>query len=47
MLLVSLIIITCNRPMLLSHCQRRVFDQQYPSKGVIVVDSSFDDEFDQ
>src|SRR5260370_10106064 len=44
MLLVSIIIITRNRPVLLSHCLRRVFDQQYPRKEVIVVDSSFDDE---
>lgn len=34
MLLVSVIIITRNRPMLLSHSLRRVFDQQYPSKEV-------------
>ncbi len=44
MLLVSIIIITRNRPMLLSHCLRRVFDQQYPCKEIIVVDSSSDDE---
>ncbi len=42
--LVSIIIITCNRPFLLKHCLEHVFAQQYAAKEVIVVDSSADDE---
>ncbi len=45
--LVSIIIITCNRPFLLKHCLERVFDQPYPQKEVIVVDSSSNDESEQ
>ncbi len=41
--LVSIIIITCNRPFLLKHCLERVFAQPYARKEVIVVDSSSDD----
>jgi GT2 family glycosyltransferase len=41
---VSIIIITRSRPFLLKHCLERVFDQSYPQKEVIVVDSSPDDE---
>lgn len=44
MLVVSIIIITRNRPVLLSHCLRHVFDQKYSHKEVIVVDSSSGDE---
>ncbi|HEV2581842.1 MAG TPA: glycosyltransferase [Ktedonobacteraceae bacterium] len=42
--LVSIIIISCNRPLLLQHCLERVYDQPYPDKEVIVVDSSSNDE---
>jgi GT2 family glycosyltransferase len=45
--LVSIIVITCNRPFLLKHCLERVFDQPYPHKEVIVVDSSSNDESEQ
>jgi len=45
--LVSIIIITCNRPFLLEHCLQRVFDQPYPCKEVIVVDSSVGNESEQ
>lgn len=45
--LVSIIIITYNRPYLLEHCLRRVFDQPYPRKEVIVVDSSAGNESEQ
>ena len=45
--LVSIIIITCDRPFLLKHCLQRVFDQPYPRKEVIVVDSSSSDESEQ
>lgn len=45
--LVSIIIITCNRPFLLEHCLQRVFDQPYPRKEVIVVDSSAGNESEQ
>lgn len=41
--LVSVIIITCNRPFLLRHCLEHVFAQPYEYKEVIVVDSSSDD----
>jgi GT2 family glycosyltransferase len=44
---VSIIIITRNRPSLLKHCLERAFDQPYPYKEVIVVDSSFGDESEQ
>jgi len=40
---VSIIIITCNRPFLLRHCIDRVLQQSYPYKEIIVVDSSTDD----
>src|ERR1043166_773929 len=42
--LISIIIITCNRPFLLEHCIIRVLAQTYPCKEVIVVDSSAGDE---
>lgn len=45
--LVSVIIITCNRPSLLRHCIERVLDQPYPYKEIIVVDSSSNDESEQ
>ena len=40
---ISIIIITCNRPFLLRHCLDRVLDQPYPHKEIIVVDSSSND----
>jgi GT2 family glycosyltransferase len=43
-LVVSIIIITCNRPFLLQHCIERVLVQPYPQKELIVVDSSADDK---
>jgi GT2 family glycosyltransferase len=43
-LTVSIIIITCNRPFLLRHCLKRVLEQKYPHKEVIVVDSSSNNE---
>ncbi len=39
-LVVSIIIITCNRPFLLKHCLDRVLAQSYSHKEIIVVDSS-------
>lgn len=42
--LVSIIIITCNRPFLLRECITRVLAQPYVNKEVIVVDSSSNDE---
>ena len=42
--LVSIIIITCNRPFLLRKCIERVLAQPYANKEVIVVDSSSNDE---
>ena len=42
--LVSIIIITYNRPFLLRHCIERALSQPYPYKEVIVVDSSSNDE---
>src|SRR2546429_5765541 len=45
--LVSIIIITCNRPFLLQHCIERVLGQPYPHKEIIVVDSSSNDESEQ
>ena len=41
---VSIIIITRNRPALLHHCLEHVLAQPYPSKEIIVVDSSSNDE---
>jgi glycosyltransferase involved in cell wall biosynthesis len=46
-LLVSIIIITRNRPFLLRHCLDRVVSQPYPHKEIIVVDSSSNDESEQ
>jgi len=43
-LVVSIIIITRNRPFLLEHCLRHVMAQQYPHKEIIVVDSSTNEE---
>src|SRR5207248_6818658 len=43
----SVIIITCNRPSLLRHCLKRVLDQSYSHKEIIVVDSSSNDESEQ
>ncbi len=37
---ISIIIITCNRPFLLRHCLQRVTALPYPDKEIIVVDSS-------
>src|SRR2546429_2595879 len=45
--LVSIIIITCNRPFLLQHCIERVLGQPYPHKEIIVVDSSSNNESEQ
>lgn len=42
--IVSIIIITCNRPFLLKNCIERVLAQPYSNKEIIVVDSSSDDE---
>src|SRR5690242_14115650 len=42
--LVSIIVITCNRPFLLKKCIERIFAQTYPYKEIIVVDSSLGDE---
>jgi GT2 family glycosyltransferase len=41
---ISIIIITCNRPFLLRHCLQRVTDLSYPYKEIIVVDSSTGNE---
>lgn len=41
---ISIIIITRNRPYLLQHCLQRVIEQPYPYKEIIVVDSSTHDE---
>ncbi len=45
--IVSIIIITRNRPFLLRHCIRRVLAQDYPHKEIIVVDSSTNDESEE
>lgn len=45
--LVSIIIITSNRPFLLCHCLEHVFAQPYQRKEVVVVDSSSDDASEQ
>lgn len=45
--LVSIIIITCNRPFLLRYCLENVFAQSYFHREVIVVDSSVNDESEQ
>src|SRR5579875_2089502 len=42
--LVSIIIITCNRPFLLDHCLQHVFAQSYQRREIIVVDSSTNNE---
>lgn len=42
--IVSIIIITRNRPFLLQHCLQRVTALAYPHKEIIVVDSSTNDE---
>jgi GT2 family glycosyltransferase len=44
---VSIIIITCNRPFLLQHCIDRVLSQSHPHKEIIVVDSSSNNESEQ
>lgn len=41
---ISIIIITCNRPFLLRHCLQRVTALPYPYKEFIVVDSSTNNE---
>jgi GT2 family glycosyltransferase len=41
---ISIIIITRNRPFLLQHCLQRVIEQPYIHKEIIVVDSSSNDE---
>lgn len=41
---VSIVIITRNRPFLLGHCIQRVLGQNYPYKEIIVVDSSTNDD---
>lgn len=46
-LLVSIIIITRNRPFLLRHALKRVLAQCYPYKELIVVDSSSNNESEQ
>ncbi len=45
--LVSIIIITCDRPFLLRYCLENVFAQSYTCKEVIVVDSSSIDDSEQ
>jgi GT2 family glycosyltransferase len=46
-LVVSIIIITRNRPFLLEHCLRHVMAQPYAHKEIIVVDSSTNEESEQ
>src|SRR5581483_6471053 len=41
---ISIIIITRNRPFLLRHCLQRITALAYPHKEIIVVDSSTNDE---
>jgi GT2 family glycosyltransferase len=46
-LVVSIIIVTRNRPFLLQHAIKRVLAQSYPNKELIVVDSSSNNESEQ
>jgi GT2 family glycosyltransferase len=45
--LISIIVITRNRPFLLRHCLERVLAQSYPHKEIIVVDSSTNAESEE